>query len=82
MKTKKIEIDGSVYEVCELSMEAGLPLISRETGILDTGGLIRTATTINGVPAKEGDISFGVAMKLMPIVMELNSFSGGEKGNE
>jgi hypothetical protein len=81
MKSKQIEIDGKVYEVVELSMEAGIPLISRENGALDTAGLIRAATRIDGVPAKEGDLSFGVAMKLMPLVMELNMFSGGEAGN-
>lgn len=79
MKSKDIDIDGVVYQVRELTLEEGMPLIS-SAGI-DTAALIRTATRINGQPAKEGEISFSAAMKLMPLVMELNSFAGAEPGN-
>lgn len=81
MKTKTIEIDGAKYEVKELTMEQGIPLISATNGTLDIAGLIRAATTINGQPVKEGEISFATAMQLMPVVMELNTFAGAASGN-
>lgn len=81
MKTKTIKIEGKTYEVRELSMEEGMPLISAQTGNLDVAALIRSATKVNGQPVKEGDISFAAAMQLMPVVMELNSFNGGASGN-
>lgn len=82
MKKKSIEIDGNKFEVRELTMEEGLPLMSSVDGNVDIAGLIRIATTINGKPAKQGDISMGQAVKLMPVVMELNNFTGAEAGNE
>ena len=81
MKTKTIKIEGKTYEVRELSMEEGMPLISATSGSIDIAGLIRCATRIDGKPAKEGEIGMGAAMQLMPVVMELNSFAGAEQGN-
>ena len=81
MKSKTIDIDGKTYTVREISMEEGMPLINAENGRMDVAGLIRASTTINGQPAQPGEISMGTGMKLMPLVMELNSFSGGEAGN-
>jgi hypothetical protein len=80
MKNKQIEIDGKVYEVREISLEDGMPLIN-EAGRMDMAGLVRLSTMIDGQPAQPGQISLGVGMKLMPLVMELNSFSGGNAGN-
>lgn len=81
MKTKTIEIEGRKYEVKQLSMEEGIPLISASTGNLDIAGLIRAATKIDGQPVKEGEVSFATAMQLMPVVMELNTFAGAASGN-
>jgi hypothetical protein len=81
MKTESLEIDGNQYTVREVTMEEGFPLISAGSGNLDMPGLIRLATTINGKPAAEGDISFATSMKLMPVVMKLNTFVGGAEGN-
>ncbi len=81
MKTKTINIDEKSFELRELTMEEGMPLIANATGTIDIACLIRSATKINGEPAKEGEISLGTAMKLMPHVMELNSFAGGDSGN-
>lgn len=81
MKTKKIEIEGKSFEIRELTLEEGMPLISTTTGTMDIAALIRAATTINGHPAQPGEITMGEGMKLMPIVMELNSFAGGDSGN-
>lgn len=81
MKSKTVEIEGRIYTISELTMEAGMPLINPENGRMDIAGLIRAATSINGQPAQQGEISMGVGMKLMPLVMELNSFNGGNAGN-
>lgn len=81
VKTKTIEIDGKGYEIRELSMEEGMPLINPDNGRMDIPALIRLSTFINGKPAQQGDISMSAAMKLMPLVMELNSFTGGDAGN-
>lgn len=81
MKTKNIEIDGKSFDVRELTLEEGMPLISSATGTMDIAGLIRAATRINGAPAQPGEITMSEGMKLMPLVMELNSFAGGDSGN-
>lgn len=81
MKTKTIDIDGKSYAIREISMEEGMPLINPDNGRMDIPALIRIATAIDGKPAQPGEISMGVGMKLMPLVMDLNSFSGGEAGN-
>ena len=83
MKIKELDIDGKHYVVRELTLEEGMPLLASTSGAIDFAALIRAATTIDGVQAQAGDISMGVGMKLMPVVMELNNFNaGGAPGNE
>lgn len=81
MKTKVLDIGERSYEIREITMEEGMPLISAGDGNVDLAGLIRASVRINGKRPKEGEISMGDAMKLMPLVMELNNFNTGEAGN-
>ena len=78
MKTKDIKIDGKTYQVRELTMEEGMPLLTGASGQPDMAAMIRVSTKIDGKPAKEGDITMSVAMKLLPLVNELNTFVAAE----
>lgn len=82
MKIETLEINGNVYEVRELTLEEGMPLLAKADGNIDMAALVRAATKINGNAAQPGDISMSVGARLVPIVMKLNSFSGEAPGNE
>lgn len=81
MKTKSIEIEGKVYEVRELTLEEGMPLLAKSSGKLDMVDLIKAATRVDGRDVGDGEVSFSAALQIMPIVLELNSFVGAAAGN-
>lgn len=81
MKTKTIDIDGKNYVIRELTLEEGMPLLAPASGNVDFAALIRLATAIDGHQAAQGEISMSVGMQLMPLVMELNNFTGAAPGN-
>ena len=76
-----MKIKGVEYTVKELSMEEGFHLFG-SSGELDIPALIRASVMIDGVPAKEGEISLGVAQKLIPEVLRANGLEAEEGGND
>jgi hypothetical protein len=73
-----IEINGDTYTVRELTMEEGLPLFEKKENAKSFNAMIiRAATHKNGKQMDEDEpVTFGVAMKLMPIVFRINGLSG------
>ena len=73
-----MKINGVIYEIRELSMEDGFALLNENDGALDIPSLVRASVLIDGQPAGEGDISFGVAQKLMADILRINGLEATE----
>lgn len=82
MQTEVIEIDGDLYEVSELGMDAGFALLS-EDGELNIPAMIKATVTRNGEKLEgEDPISLRHAQKLAPIVLKLNGMEPVEEGKD
>jgi hypothetical protein len=84
-KTESVKIRGSVYEVRELSVRDMMPLMREleNDPVAGQADLMRKSVFLDNqqIGERYEDLPASVMMKLVPVVMRVNSL-GGEEGNE
>jgi hypothetical protein len=85
LKTEKLKIDGTTYEIRELPVRTLLPLSQKlsEEGIEGQLELLGACVAVDGRLLGEGsgDLGASVYMKLVQKVLAINGMTGGELGN-
>jgi len=81
LKTKSIEIEGTTFEVKELTPRVVLPLLSGEPDQLAIE-IAKLSVHVNGKPVGDQllDMGFSTFNKLLTTVTEVNGL--GESGND
>jgi hypothetical protein len=85
LKTEKLKLDGTTYEVRELPVKVLLPLSTKmaegssEAQIELLGACVAVDGKLLG--AEAGDLGASAYMKLIQKVLAVNGMSGGELGN-
>lgn len=80
MKTEDVVIDGKTFTVRELSLREGLKYMNMKTEEVDLPSLLEHSVTVGGQPVKEGELTMGEGIALLPVVMRLNRL-GAANGN-
>jgi hypothetical protein len=85
LKTEKLKIDGTTYEIRELPVRVLLPLSQKlsEEGIEGQLELLGACVAVDGklLGKGSGDLGASVYMKLVQKVLAINGMTGGELGN-
>jgi hypothetical protein len=85
LKTEKLKLDGTTYEIHELPVKILLPLSNKmaEGSVEGQLELLGACVAVDGklLGADAGDIGASAYMKLIQKVLAVNGMAGGELGN-